>query len=83
MLFWALTDGDEVDVFGVAGGRGEMHLVQDGATAHSNFLREKAIAEDRSHHQAEEQILLDLVERGPGDFPLMSEHILAGEHDHA
>ena len=59
-----------------------MHLVQDGATAHSNLFRQKAIAEDRAHRQAQEQILLDLVEFGPGDFPLVDEHVLAGEHDH-
>jgi hypothetical protein len=63
-------------------GRSEVHLMQDGAAAHRHFFRQKAIAEDRAHRQAQEQILLDRVELGAGGFPLVGEHVLAGERAH-
>jgi FMN phosphatase YigB (HAD superfamily) len=41
-----------------------------------------ALARRLKQNYALGSALLDLVELGPGDFPLVGEHVLAGEHDH-
>lgn len=59
-----------------------MDLVQQSAAAHGDLAMQEFITEQRTHGAAQEQILFDLPELGPGDVGLVCEHIAAGEWGH-
>lgn len=57
---------DEIDVFRVPGGRGEMEFVQRGSPTKRERRLQERITKDVEQGQGDDQVLLDVVVVGPG-----------------
>jgi hypothetical protein len=71
-----------VNVFRIASRGREMYLVQDSPAAHGDLACKELVLEDRSHREAEEQVLLNLVRLGPRYQDLVGEYVFLRERDH-
>jgi len=52
-----------------------MYLVQDSPAAHGDLACKELVLEDRSHREAEEQVLLNLVRLGPRYQDLVGQYV--------
>ena len=59
-----------------------MDLVKDGAPTHCHLRRKKFIRKNGDHCSAQQEILLDLIQPGPGDLRLVGHDILASQGGH-
>jgi len=76
MTFRALADRNQIDILRITGRRFQMDLVQNRAPAHGYLLGEEPVLKNGVHGQAQEQILLDLIELRPRHIILVRQDIL-------
>lgn len=56
--------------------------MKHGAASHGNLASQKLVVKDGLHRQAQQEVLLDLMELGPGHRCLMGQHVLEGQWIH-